>query len=217
MNAKLLAMTWRTLMSSSTSSNLNMRFFPRCFSNTINKNKAAVSLQNTHTGTEEHSGFTEKSLRVDSHHFCPAFTEMAFPSTSSQRWQPSFCKLGWGSHYDYSSPTQWPFFTKLKCQISEFALDASYVMCALLWAMLICFYFTSVLPFCLLVCLFATWIPKEKVFHGNMGKNEAKILRGAVKETDNLQFQSLKPGSFPALTVHEIPLCRYDKFSFWVS
>ena len=50
-----------------------------------------------------------------------------------------------------------------------------------------------------------------------MGKNEAKILRGAVKETDNLQFQSLKPGSFPALEVHEIPLCRYDKFSFWVS
>jgi len=37
-----------------------------------------VSLQSPHTGTEDHSGFAEKSLRVDSHRFCPVFTETAF-------------------------------------------------------------------------------------------------------------------------------------------
>lgn len=58
------------------------------------------------------------------------------------------------------------------------------------------------------------FIEKEK-------KNKAKVPQEAAKESerepDNLQFQSLKPSSFPALEVHETPLSPYDKFPFWVS
>lgn len=149
-------------------------------------------------GTEEHSGFADKSPTVDSHHFCPAFMEMAFSLPHGPRGGRQVSVSWGGAAIMITAHPQRSFFTKLKCQISEFALDVSYVMCALLWAMLICFYFTSVLPFCLRVCLFGTWIPKGKGFHGNMGKNEAEILWDAVKESDNLQFQSLKPGNFPS-------------------
>lgn len=52
-------------------------------------------------------------------------------------------------------------------------------------------------------------------------KSDARFLGGAAKEParepDNLQFQPLKPGSFPVLEMHETPLHRYDKFFFWVS
>lgn len=98
-------------------------------------------------------------------------------------------------------------------------LVASYVMHTSLRVMLICFCFEFVLPF-LCICLFATWIPRGRYFM-ETEKDETKILWDAAKEpereSEDLQFQSLKPSSLLALEVHETPLHPCDKFSFWVS
>lgn len=106
-------------------------------------------------------------------------------------------------------------FTKLKCQISEFALDVSYAM---YWRRAMClFAFISHL-FCLsvYVCLFVTWIPKGRDFMETWGKWYSKSYVDERRSLIIYTIQPLKPGTL-ALEVHEIPLCRYDKFSFRVS
>lgn len=169
-------------------------------------------------GTEVHSGFADKSPTVDSHHFCPEFMETAFSLPHGPR-GGSHVSVSWGgAAIMITAHPQRSSFTKLKCQISEFALDVSYVMCALLWAMLICFYFTSVLPFCLLVCVC--------LLHGSQRGRDFMETWGKMKpKSYETQWRSLiiynsslwSLAVSPALEVHEIPLCRYDKFSFRVS